>query len=678
MGSRGAPAGRPEPDEVQGYVDLRPLARDDVATRFRALRGAGDSVSVTVFSTDFATATARRGFLEGHAAAGVAGLLDVQETGRTRSGRPYVVTRLCARGSMADLVGTVGPLPVDQVVRCLVPVGETLQALHELGLRHDDIRPDTIFLEAGRPMIGDILSARLSADRRRADNAAPPYTAPEVLHGDAPTPCSDVYSLAASAFFALTGRPPYPDLGGVSSLVLTMRSGVAPTVARADTPPRLRRLLFWALHPDPRTRCPDARTFHGELLQTLVELESVGSTKGQDVRTAAVVDDQGSRASAHGTRHRNSSASTAPAELRDGQPDSAMLAVFKSRSGRVVSATSPNSVAPVANYDGDGNGLVRPRDRDQSPRRIEGRLGERLAIAGAIVFLMVATVANAVWHYPTSRSAKASAAPAATPVADPTAASPGGTTAPAATPQRDTSALPGDVAGRAAFSPPNTPIQTTTGPQPSTAIQSASQFTDYSAVNPTGVDLPQPVGAAHLLVLTVAVTGGNPYVVDTVTDDLGNTWQKAVSAINADQSDMEIWYTVSTKTGADGAYAHLERGTGGSSQFAQSFATLSEYNTAAKLHATGNNASSGTAHSSGTLDAIAGDVIVGADTDAGYNAYLSVADGRSLLGVVRDHTVQIEGIQSYGVATTTGDTAVAFASSSDAYSEVAAASFTPV
>ena len=40
----------------------------------------------------------------------------------------------------------------------------------------------------------------------------------------------------------------------------------------------------------------------------------------------------------------------------------------------------------------------------------------------------------------------------------------------------------------------------------------------------------------------MALAGGNPYVVDHVADELGNTWRKAIAGTNDGNTDVEIWY----------------------------------------------------------------------------------------------------------------------------------------
>lgn len=235
---------------------------------------------------------------------------------------------------------------------------------------------------------------------------------------------------------------------------------------------------------------------------------------------------------------------------------------------------------------------------------------------------------------------------------------------------------------------PPTPTPTSVPPTPTPApsgnnlalVQAASAFIDYSGVNPTGVDLTKPVQAGDLLVTIVAVAGGNPYTVDHITDDLGNTWQKAISGVNGDETDVEIWYTNSATSGADGAYATLVRGTGGNSVFAQSYTTLAEFHGGGTFHAGHASASNGTSsHGSGSFAGTTGDLIVGGYADAGYVGTIASADGKHTLGVPFTGIDAIQGFDSYGVSGGSGAQADAVSYSNNHFSraEVAGASFTP-
>ena len=92
-----------------------------------------------------------------------------------------------------------------------------LEAMHQLGVIHSDVKPENVFASEGGWVLGDLGSAWLRASRGPAASLTPPYAAPEVWRGSSPTPEADVYSLALTMLYARTGQvpiagnPPTPD-----------------------------------------------------------------------------------------------------------------------------------------------------------------------------------------------------------------------------------------------------------------------------------------------------------------------------------------------------------------------------------------------------------------------------------------------------------------------------------
>lgn len=83
-----------------------------------------------------------------------------------------------------------------------------LATLHQLGVVHADVKPENVFSGREGWVLGDLGSAWLRASRGPAATMTPPYAAPEVWRGAAPTPLADVYSLALTMLFAVTGQVP--------------------------------------------------------------------------------------------------------------------------------------------------------------------------------------------------------------------------------------------------------------------------------------------------------------------------------------------------------------------------------------------------------------------------------------------------------------------------------------
>lgn len=147
--------------------------------------------------------------------------------------------------SLAQLVAGRVHLTPGEAVTTVAPLFGALADLHAAGAVHGDLTPSTIlFSEDGRPLIGDLGVARLLG-RSPVGPADPAvgFMAPEIVNGAAPSPASDVYSLAALGWFCLSGAPPGPAL--TRPPLSTLSPGL---------PPRLVEVLTTCLSADPGAR----------------------------------------------------------------------------------------------------------------------------------------------------------------------------------------------------------------------------------------------------------------------------------------------------------------------------------------------------------------------------------------------------------------------------------------
>ncbi|CAN5704865.1 hypothetical protein BH18ACT7_BH18ACT7_03030 [soil metagenome] len=124
-------------------------------------------------------------------------------------GDPVLVLDHHAGGSLAALLARRRRLRPGEVVSVISPVAAALAYAHDEGLVHADVTPgNVLFSAAGRPVLTDLGVARVLGED--ADlHATPEYVDPQVARGGAPTAASDVFGLAAVAFHALAGIPPW-------------------------------------------------------------------------------------------------------------------------------------------------------------------------------------------------------------------------------------------------------------------------------------------------------------------------------------------------------------------------------------------------------------------------------------------------------------------------------------
>lgn len=110
-----------------------------------------------------------------------------------------------------------GYLNEQMLLSVFIPVLNGLQAVHDIGMLHLDIKPDNIYLRAnGQPMLIDFGSSRQAKSESESGGKialTPAYSAIEQYPGIGDTgPWTDVYSMGATLYRCVTGQPPVDSL----------------------------------------------------------------------------------------------------------------------------------------------------------------------------------------------------------------------------------------------------------------------------------------------------------------------------------------------------------------------------------------------------------------------------------------------------------------------------------
>ncbi|OJZ63321.1 hypothetical protein BRW65_29930 [Mycobacterium paraffinicum] len=139
-------------------------------------------------------------------------IVTVLQVGTTRGGRPFIVMPYHAKGSLWGRVSGQGPLGWRETLGIGVKLAGALEAAHRAGILHRDVKPGNVLLtDYGEPQLTDFGLARIAGGfetRAGVVIGSPAFIASELLEGATPTTGSDVYSLGATLFCALTGHPP--------------------------------------------------------------------------------------------------------------------------------------------------------------------------------------------------------------------------------------------------------------------------------------------------------------------------------------------------------------------------------------------------------------------------------------------------------------------------------------
>ena len=143
-------------------------------------------------------------------------VVSVYDAGELDDGRPYLVMSYADQGTLADRLEVSG-MTVTQGLEVVRQVAAGLQALHDRGILHRDVKPANVLfrsVDGGsglRAMLGDLgLGKALDASSRLTMIAGTPsFVAPEQAQGESPDARADQYSLGVLTFLLLGGRTPW-------------------------------------------------------------------------------------------------------------------------------------------------------------------------------------------------------------------------------------------------------------------------------------------------------------------------------------------------------------------------------------------------------------------------------------------------------------------------------------
>ena len=170
--------------------------------------------------------------------------------------------------NLAQLVERDGPLSRDQVLRLLREALSGLSHAHAAGLVHRDIKPENLLFERNGSLritdFGLALALRGAGlfGGATSQSGTPRFASPEQLLGERVDTRSDLYSLAAVAYFALLGAPPFEGTTPVQVLARQTTDDLPPLAAqRPDIGTEIEEVLRRALRPDAKARFPTASEF---------------------------------------------------------------------------------------------------------------------------------------------------------------------------------------------------------------------------------------------------------------------------------------------------------------------------------------------------------------------------------------------------------------------------------
>lgn len=291
-------------------------------------------------------------------------------------GRPFLVMPFYEGGSLAQRLAGETPLPLEEVVRIVERIAGALDAVHERGGLHRDVKPSNILLDAeGRAALGDFglatVRAALADWTGLSVAGSAGYTAPELVRGNGEiTRAIDVYGLGVTLFEMLTGHLPYEADGPVQQLMLHVSEPV-PSVREhnAGISPAVDTVVRRALAKEPERRFASA----GGLAQALAAAAGLAPDPDTTARLLVPATEAAETGAEAGARTAAAGTGTPPAESAGEGP---VPAVQPAAEPAAEPAVEP-AVEPAAEASAEGapGKLVdtSPSQSRPAPRRSERR-----------------------------------------------------------------------------------------------------------------------------------------------------------------------------------------------------------------------------------------------------------------------------------------------------------------
>ena len=172
-------------------------------------------------------------------------------------GNAFLVMELLDGNPLSDLIRERAPMEPIEVTEILHQIAIALQAAHEAGVVHRDVKPANIVVDAdGYAKITDFGIARALGEAPMTQTGevlgTPHYLAPEQAKGEPAGPLSDVYALAVVGYEMLTGRRPFSGDSMVTTALAHVNQPLPPLPDSVPEPLRTTVMAALAKSPDER------------------------------------------------------------------------------------------------------------------------------------------------------------------------------------------------------------------------------------------------------------------------------------------------------------------------------------------------------------------------------------------------------------------------------------------
>jgi len=258
----------------------------------------------------------------------------IYDFGETPDGTIYLAMEFIEGQSLKDLIEKEGALPAVRAANIIRQSADALQAAHDLGIVHRDIKPDNIMIVRGKDgsdivKVVDFGIARAVGGDEPGQKVTktglvvgtPEYMSPEQLSGDKLDGRSDIYSLALVMYRMVTGVLPFQADSAQETMIKRLTDDPMPlaeTRPDIDFPPKLQLVMTTALARRAEERYQTAAEFGRDSADTVAGMAPPSTRVQPEVEGATAIMSKEELTQA--TKAQKASPGSAPAKPKSTAP----------------------------------------------------------------------------------------------------------------------------------------------------------------------------------------------------------------------------------------------------------------------------------------------------------------------------------------------------------------------
>ena len=201
-------------------------------------------------------------------------VVNVYDVGEDR-GLYYIVMELIEGITLKKYIARKGKLSVKEATSIAIQVSLGLEAAHNVGIIHRDVKPQNIIISTdGKVKLSDFGIAKAINSNTITANVmgSVHYSSPEQVRGGFSDAKSDIYSLGITMYEMVTGRVPFDGDTTVAIAIKHLQEEIVPpSIYTPDLPYSLEQIILKCTQKDPGRRYLNIGDMIDDLKQSLID-----------------------------------------------------------------------------------------------------------------------------------------------------------------------------------------------------------------------------------------------------------------------------------------------------------------------------------------------------------------------------------------------------------------------